>query len=119
MNIELQSYKLAQIYSTKSSLPSSHFRTHKADNMEKDVDTKTQAAVIDTTNVPAPIVVKFEMPKDVEKQKNDKSRVEVDDATKKTTKSSLCQLLPVVLFLVTFATVLSLLIIYMDPSSEF
>lgn len=89
--------------------------------MEKDVDTKTQAAVIDTTNVqpPAalPIVIKIELPKDAEKQKNEKSRAGDDDASKPT-KSKLCQLLPVLLFLVTFATVLSLLIIYLDPSSE-
>lgn len=80
------------------------------------MDTKKQIPVIDTTNVSAPaalpIVIKLEMPKDVEKQKSDS-----DDA-KKATKSRLCQLLPVLLFLVTFATVLSLLIIYMDPSSE-
>lgn len=92
--------------------------------MEKDVDTKTQAAVIDTvnsTNVSTlPIVVKIEMPKDPVKDKNDNKReggVDVDDANKPS-KSRLCQLLPVLLFLVTFATVLSLLIIYMDPSSK-
>jgi hypothetical protein len=84
--------------------------------MEKE---DVQAAVIDTTNVstPAavPIVIKIEMPKDAEKQKNDNSQ---DDA-KKSTKSRCCQLLPVLLFLVTFATVLSLLIVYLDPSSEY
>lgn len=86
------------------------------------MDTKAQAAVIDTTNVSTaaalPIVIKFEIPKDVEKQKNDNSSNVGDDDAKKATKSRLCQLLPVLLFLVTFATVLSLLIIYMDPSSE-
>lgn len=94
--------------------------------MEKDVDTKTQAAVIDTTNTtnvstPAalPIVIKIEMPNDPVKEKIDNKRTDdaVDDASKPS-KSRLCQLLPVLLFLVTFATVLSLLIIYMDPSSE-
>lgn len=89
--------------------------------MEKDVDTKTQAAVIDTvnsTNVSTlPIIVKIEMPKDPVKDKNDNKREGGDDANKPS-KSRLCQLLPVLLFLVTFATVLSLLIIYMDPSSK-
>lgn len=99
-------YKFAQIYSK-------HFylfdRTNKID---KNMDSKTPAAVIGTTNVPTPIVIKIELPKDVEKQKK------ADEATKPM-KSRLCQLLPILLFVVTFATVLSLLIIYMDPSSEF
>ena len=89
--------------------------------MEKDVDTKAQAAVIDTRNVTAlPIVIKIETPKDVEKKKktNNKSAAELEDDAKPT-KSRFCQLLPVLLFLVTFATVLSVLIVYLDPSSEY
>lgn len=87
-------------------------RSNKTDkNMEKDVDTKAPAAVIDTRNVALPIVVKIESPKEAEKQKS-------DDDVNKPSKSRLCQLLPVLLFLVTFATVLTILIIYMDPSSE-
>lgn len=94
--------------------------------MEKDVDTKTQAAVIDTTSTtnistPAalPIVIKIEMPKDPVKEKIDNKRAGDDsDDINKPSKSRLCQLLPVLLFLLTFATVLSLLIIYMDPSSK-
>lgn len=83
------------------------------------METTTQAAVIGTTASPAaapPIVIKIGMPKDVEKQKIDKSK---DGDAKKPTKSRFCQLLPVLLFLFTFATVLSLLIIYHDPSSEY
>lgn len=76
--------------------------------METDVNTKPQAAVIDTTNVPT---IKIEAPKDVEKQ------TKVDDA-EKPKKSRLCQLLPVLLFLVSFATVLTFLITYMDPTSK-
>jgi hypothetical protein len=88
--------------------------------MEKDVDT-AKPAVIDTSSVLAlPIVIKIEPPKDAVKQKNDKTKAGcADEETNKPTKSRLCQLLPVLLFLVTFATVLTLLIIYMDPSSEF
>lgn len=78
------------------------------------MDTKTPAAVIDTTNVPTPMVIKMEMLKDVEKQK----KAGDDDEVKKSSKSRFCQLLPVLLFLVTFASVLSLLITYMNPSSE-
>lgn len=86
--------------------------------------TTTPAAVIDTTHAPPtpaalPIVIKIGMPKEVEKQKIDKSKVGEDNDTKKPTKSRLCQLLPVLLFVVTFATVLSLLIVYHDPSSEY
>jgi hypothetical protein len=85
--------------------------------MEKDVVDTTKPAVIDTSSVLAlPIVIKIEPPRDAVKQKNDKTEA---DETNKPTKSRLCQLLPVLLFLVTFATVLTLLIIYMDPSSEF
>lgn len=102
-------------------------RINKTDkNMEKDVDAKTQAAVIDTTNttnvstpVALPIVIKIEMPKDHVKENNDNKRAGGVDDVNKPTKSRLCQLLPVLLFLVTFATVLTLLIIYMDPSSEY
>lgn len=82
------------------------------------MDTKTLAAVIDTTNVTAlPIVIKIETPKDAEKQKKSKT-ADAEGDVKKPTKSRFCQLLPVLLFLFTFATVLSLLIIYLDPSSE-
>lgn len=72
---------------------------------------KTQAPKVGITNVSAlPIVIKIEMPKDAEKQNK--------DDVEKPSKSRLRQLLPVLLFLATFATVLSLLIIYMDPSSK-
>lgn len=86
--------------------------------MAKDADTKAQAAVINTTNVtaPLPIVVKIEPPPDAEKQKKNKA-VDEEADVKKATKSRLCQLFPVLLFLVTFATVLTLLIIYLDPTS--
>lgn len=77
------------------------------------METKTPAAVIDATNIPTPIVIKIEPPKDAVKAK-----LAGDDETKKSSKSRLCQLLPVLLFLVTFATVLSLLIVYLNPSSE-
>lgn len=89
--------------------------------MEKDVDTKAQAAVINTTNVtaPLPIVVKIELPRDAEKQKKNKAADDGEADAKKATKSRLCQLLPVLVFLATFATVLTLLIIYLDPTSTF
>lgn len=88
------------------------------------METTTPAAVIDTINaastpVALPIVIKIGMPKDVDKHNVDKSKVGVVEDVKKPTKSRCCQLLPVLLFLVTFATVLSLLIIYHDPSSEY
>lgn len=76
--------------------------------METDVNTKVHAAVIETKNVPT---IKMEVPKDVEKQ------TKVTDA-ENAQKSRLCRLLPVLLFLVTFATVLSILITYMDPTSK-
>lgn len=77
------------------------------------MERKTPVAVVDTTKEPKPIVIKIELPKDAEKQNN----ADHDEA-KKPSKSRFCQLLPVVLFLVTFATVLSLLVTYMNPSSE-
>lgn len=86
--------------------------------MEKDVDTKAQAAVINTTDVAAPIVVKIEPPRDAEKQKKNKADADGEADGKKATKSRLCQLLPVLLFLATFASVLTLLIIYLDPTSK-
>lgn len=95
-------------------------RPYKTDkNMEKDVDTKAQAAVINTTNVtaPLPIVVKIEPPRDAEKQKKNKAVDDGEADVKKATKSRFCQLFPVLVFLVTFATVLTLLIIYLDPTS--
>lgn len=117
--------KLAQMHSLIFSIYPSLCRTNnKTDtNMEKDVDTAkpNQAAVIDTSSVLAlPIVIKIEPPRDAVKQKNDKTKAgcAVDDVNKPT-KSRLCQLLPVLLFVVTFATVLTALIVYMDPSSEF
>lgn len=73
---------------------------------------KPPAAVIDTTNVPTVPTIKITTPKDVEKQ------TKVIDDVEKPQKSRLCQLLPVLLFLVTFATVLSVLITYMDPTSK-
>jgi hypothetical protein len=85
------------------------------------------AAVIDTSSKniqTSPIVIKIEAPKDAIKPQvkidnNNKMRNNVESDLDKPTKSRLCQLFPILLFLVTFATVLSLLIIYMDPSSEY
>lgn len=78
--------------------------------METDVNTKTepQAAVIDTTNIPT---IKIETTRDLEKQPK------AGDA-EKPQKSRLCQAIRVLLFLVTFATVLTVLIIFMDPTSK-
>lgn len=86
------------------------FLFSRTNKMETDVNTKTkpQAAVIDTKNIPT---IKIETAKDVEKQPK------ADDA-EKSQKSRLCKALPVVLFLVTFATVLTVLITYMDPTSK-
>lgn len=83
--------------------------------MEKDISTKApEPPTIDATNVsPLPIVIKIETPKDPVKT------IQTPDDDTKKKHSRLCQLLPVLLFLVTFATVLSLLIVYMDPSSEY
>ncbi|KAG5684008.1 hypothetical protein PVAND_013261 [Polypedilum vanderplanki] len=113
--------------------------------MEKDIklnETATAAAVIDTSNnihttskTTSPIVIKIETPKDATKPQQQTVKV-VDEkvlkmnfkkkcsetneeSTEKPTRSMLCRLLPVLLFLVTFATVLSLLILFMDPSTEY
>lgn len=91
--------------------------------MEKDTksnETAVAAAVIDTNNVQSktsPIVIKIEAPKEAIKKHHDDQK-SIDDV-KKEAKSKFCQLLPILLFLVTFATVLTLLIIYLDPSSEY
>jgi hypothetical protein len=96
--------------------------------MEKDIklsDGTHQSAIVDTTNSTqmkgaSPIVIKIEAPKEAIKTKVvEKSKsLSVDDIQKPSAKSRCCQLLPVILFLITFATVLSLLIMYMDPSSK-
>ena len=80
--------------------------------MGTDDNKKPSAAVIDTTNVSTVPTIKITAPKDVEKQPK------VVDDIEKPQKSRLWQLLPVLLFLVTFATVLSVLITYMDPTSK-
>lgn len=68
----------------------------------------------------SPIVIKIEAPKEAMKKKSqiDEKKVEDDIQKPTTNKSKCCQFLPILLFLVTFATVLTALIIYMDPSSE-
>jgi uncharacterized protein with von Willebrand factor type A (vWA) domain len=90
------------------------------------------AAVIDTSSsahatskTASPIVIKIEAPREATKQVDEKVlkmhlKQKCSEASdEKSAKSRLCRLLPVLLFLVTFATVLSLLILYMDPSSEY
>ncbi|KAL7027457.1 hypothetical protein ACKWTF_005448 [Chironomus riparius] len=84
------------------------------------------AAVIDTNSKniqTSPIVIKIEAPKDAIKPQqvkiDNKMRSNIESDLEKPTKSRLCQLFPIILFLVTFATVLSLLILYMDPSTEY
>ena len=79
------------------------------------------AAVIDTNSKniqTSPIVIKIEAPKDAIKSQIKVDNKKIDSDLEKPTRSRLCQLFPILLFLVTFATVLSLLILYMDPSSE-
>lgn len=74
----------------------------------------------------SPIVIKIEAPKEAIK-KQIQQQIKVDERKVTSTgdiqksspcKSRCCQFLPVLLFLVTFATVLTALIIYMDPSSK-
>jgi hypothetical protein len=112
--------------------------------MEKDIksnESAATAAVIDTSNnihtttkTTSPIVIKIEAPKEATKPQQQTTVKVVDEkvlkmnvkkklseesgGSEKSTRSQLCRLLPVLLFLVTFATVLSLLILFMDPSSE-
>lgn len=91
----------------------------------KNSDNSSQTTTMKETPT-SPIVIKIEAPKEAMKKKIlqqikvDEKKVNSEDIQKSTTatKSRCCQLLPILLFLVTFATVLTILIIYMDPSSE-
>lgn len=80
------------------------------------------ATVIDTKSKniqTSPIVIKIEAPKEAIKQQvKNEMKHQAESDVEKSTKSRLCQLFSILLFLVTFATVLSLLICYMNPSSE-
>ena len=75
----------------------------------------------------SPIVIKIEAPKETMKKKiqqqikADEKKATSEEIQKpiSDTRSRCCRFLPVLLFLVTFATVLTALIFYMDPSSEF
>jgi hypothetical protein len=92
----------------------------------KEKDTKNNSS--DSSSQPkmkatSPIVIKIEAPKEAMKKKiQQQIKIEekkVADEEKISDRSKCCQLLPILLFLVTFATVLTALIIYMDPSSEY
>lgn len=75
----------------------------------------------DTKNSETPIVIKIEAPKEAMKKKNSQiveKKVEDDNLKPTSSKSKCCQFLPILLFLVTFAAVLTALIIYLDPSSK-
>ena len=93
------------------------------ETVEATKETKT-ATVINTNNKnnvqSSPIVIKIEAPKDAIKQQvMDEIKNHIENDNEKSTRSRCCQYFPIILFLVTFATVLSLLICYMDPSSEY
>lgn len=82
-----------------------------------------QVPVIETTTLPTPpspitvkIVEQKSQDEDIKTNKKPDKDPDDIDATKK--PSPLRQLLPIGLFLVTFATVLSLLIIYLDTSGK-
>ena len=68
----------------------------------------------------SPIVIKIEAPKEAMKKNSqiDEKKVEDDNLKSTSSKSKCCQFLPILLFLVTFAAVLTALIIYLDPSSK-
>lgn len=102
-------YKLAHI--------SLHFTFHYRNNLKqifamKEKDTKN--------NSETPIVIKIEAPKEAMKKnsQNHEKKVEDDNLKPTSSKSKCCQFLPILLFLVTFAAVLTALIIYLDPSSK-
>lgn len=82
---------------------------------EKCNQSDSVAAVIETTTIAVPVAPPVEEKK-VKVAKKEKPVVDDVEAAKK--PSPLRQLLPIGLFLVTFATVLSLLIIYMDTSGK-
>lgn len=92
----------------------------------KEKDTKNGDSGSQTSKAKAtsPIVIKIEAPKEAIKQKIEQQikvgekRINDDLQKPSASKSRCCQFLPVLLFLVTFATVLTALIIYMDPSSK-
>lgn len=71
-------------------------------------------------NSETPIVIKIEAPKEAMKKnsQNHEKKVEDDNLKPTSSKSKCCQFLPILLFLVTFAAVLTALIIYLDPSSK-
>jgi hypothetical protein len=81
-----------------------------------------QVPVIETTSLPtppSPVTVKvIEQKADEDGKKNKKPDKDPDDLEAAKKPSPLRQLLPIGLFLVTFATVLSLLIIYLDTSGK-
>lgn len=84
------------------------------DKMEKkDPETVPQAAVIETTTIPtppeSPIIIKIEQPKQPIKQMKDKNSTENPALL---AKHILCALL----FIATFATVMTFLWHYLDPS---
>lgn len=87
------------------------------DKMEqKDPATGPQAAVIETTTIKAqsqaPIIIKIEQPKQPTKQSKDKNAT---DNPALLAKHILCALL----FIATFATVMTFLWHYLDPSGMF
>lgn len=90
--------------------------TKNSDNSQQQTSIKTSPIVI---KIEAPKEAKEIMKKKLQQQiKNEEKKVE--DTQKPTSSTSkCCQFLPILLFLVTFATVLTALIIYMDPSSKF
>lgn len=87
------------------------------DKMEKkDPATVPQAAVIETTTIKSqpqsPIIIKIEQPKQATKQLKDKNATENPEIL---AKHILCALL----FIATFATVMTFLWHYLDPSGMF
>lgn len=90
--------------------------------MEKDNNNQphiTFANEVIDLNKTTSIVVKINSPNDAIKKKEIKSDETQINEIQKSSKPRLCQLIPILLFLVTFATVLSLLILYLDPSSKY
>lgn len=91
---------------------------------EKDTKNSDNGSQPTKAKATSPIVIKIEAPKEaIKKQiqqqiKAEEKKVTEDIQKSSTCKSRCCQFLPVLLFLVTFATVLTALIIYMDPSSK-
>jgi hypothetical protein len=93
---------------------------------EKDTKNSDNGSQPTKAKATSPIVIKIEAPKEaIKKQIQQQIKAEqkkvtgTEDIQKPSScKSRCCQFLPVLLFLVTFATVLTALIIYMDPSSK-